>query len=262
MFAGTKDQLTELCLKKLMENQNCCEKLIVESIEPTEKGTCSVITLSHKFKVPVGQPPSKTMEVRCLTSWVPLREAKGKPGTETYQEADVPLRDIFEEDKFVLRKLRKQFRTRYKLGFKYEVRDTLPKERVFQFEFEEPNYFKLGTRSENAEWGRVREGKSYLGALPMMYQFSNETKSYYYYPPGEIVKFIDECTRAREARSLKAELSFYSIWGNYPIRNNSNLQTKKKRSNLPRVGPVSPPMGSQTGTRKKKRNRKRKSKQS
>ena len=210
MFAGTKDQLTELCLRRLMEKIECQEKLIVESIEPTKTGLSSTITLSHKFEVPVGQAPSKTMEVRCLTSWVPLKEEKGTPDSEGYQKADVPLSNIYNEDSYVLYKLHKQFKNRRKLCLKYGMRRVLPKERLFE-KGKEPWFIDLKEFDERRKWKRVPKGRSYVGALPVMFHFSGGKETYTHYPPGEIIKFVQSSVGIKRFHTPKTELSTYPV---------------------------------------------------
>ena len=196
MFAGTKDQLTELCLKVLMEENEVKEKLIVESLEPIEGKAESTVTLSHKLKVRFKENrPEHGVEVRCLTSWVRWKQS----------EKEIPMNDIFREDEFVRRKLKAQLASRKRLcqitGY---TGIWLTTGEVAMGEATAKNsLYELGTESEESPWKLIPKKHSYDAALPYYEMFRRkllEENRIVLSPPGAIVKRIEMTIKAERPR--------------------------------------------------------------
>ena len=67
VFAGTQDQLTEICLKILIDSYECNEKVTTEWTEVERDQYKRKVTISHKIYILNGETPSKAMEIRCQT---------------------------------------------------------------------------------------------------------------------------------------------------------------------------------------------------
>ena len=201
IFSRTKDQLTEMCLRVLLERRDVQEKLIVESLEPVDGNPESKITISHKIKIP---PKDETLnhfvEVKCLTSWVRWeKESKEKHIPDN--EPNVPLNNVFQEDKFVLQKLRARLATRKELfatGNKLLVWLNGGGESTAKFALK-IRLFEVGEENEESPWQLIPEGHSYDAILPHFEIYRTEfhrEDPIFWGPPGGIFKAIELMVRA------------------------------------------------------------------
>ena len=197
MFARTKDELTELCLRSLMDVKEVKEKVVMESIEPAEGGIQSIIRLSHKFEVPVKRGPTvEIIEIKSLTSWEPLDnegERKEKQNEQEVKEdeqpREVPLNDVFREDPVVLRKLLLQYKSREIPEEDYEA-VTSHQPYPMWLPSKPPNLDYKHRDIKNYGWHRVPKDVSYVSVLPLTAKFYTEGEVFYYSPPGMINEWV------------------------------------------------------------------------
>lgn len=194
MFARTRDELTELCLRVLMERRETKEKCIIESIEPTERDIRSIVRLSHKFEVSLkrGQVP-EVIQVRCITSWEPMRDENKRDKEGNEQPKEVPLNDVFKEDPVVLRKLKAQFMAQKSIGSEYDVitgHQPYPLYKAYDGPYlEDPD-----DDAKNHAWRRVPKGTSYVSIIPLCVRFYDDEAQFYFRPPGVINEWIQLTT--------------------------------------------------------------------